>query len=88
MEEAGASINIPLGPHLKSYDVPQEVISDILKEGWADALVWANAFKEEDLPLYFLREGTPFGCGALKGSKEDCGENVAARVPGRCRSLR
>ena len=38
MEEAGASINIPLGPHLKSYDVPQEVITDILKEGWTDAL--------------------------------------------------
>ena len=82
MDEPGASINIPLGPHLKGYDVPQEVINDIVKEGWTDALVWANAFKEEDLQLYFLREGTTFGSGALKGSKEDCGENVAARVLG------
>ena len=84
MEEPGASINIPLGPHLKSYDVPQEVITDIIKEGWTDALVWANAFKEEDLQLYFLREGSPFGAvpAAQKGSKEDHG-GIAARRPGR-----
>ena len=82
MGEAGASINIPRGPHLKSYDVPQEVISDILKEGWEDALVWANAFKEDDLSIYFLRVGSAFGSGALKGSKEDCVETVAARIPG------
>ena len=87
MEEPGASINIPLGPHLKNYDVPQEVINDILKEGWADALVWANAFKEEDLPVYFPREGPSFGSGAHKGSKEDCGDMIAARRPGRCLSL-
>ena len=71
MDEPGASINIPLGPHLKGYDVPQEVITDILKEGWTDALVWANAFKEEDRQLYFLREGSPYGSGHQRGTKED-----------------
>ena len=59
MDEPGASINIPLGPHRKNYDVPQEVITDTLKEGWTDALVWANAFKEEDLPLYFSGRALP-----------------------------
>ena len=82
MQESGASISILLDPPLKNYDVPQEVPTDIIKEGWTDALVWANTFKEEDLPLYFLREGSPYGSVTQKGSKEDHG-GIAARRPGR-----
>ena len=62
-------------------DVPEEVIDDTLKMGYEDALVWANAFEEEDLAKCFFRPGTAFGPSDVEADKQDRPEIVAVGLP-------
>ena len=81
MAEPSSSAEVPLRGHLQKYDVPKEVIEDILKVGYEDALVWANAFKEDDLAKYFLRQGSPFGPSTVEADRQDTYEIVAVGLP-------
>ena len=66
-----SSAEVPLRDHLEKYDVPKEVIEDVLKSGYKCALVWANGFEEGDLAKYFLRPGSPFGPSNVEADKQD-----------------
>ena len=71
MVAENSSAEVPLRGHLQKFDVPKEVIEDILKVGYTEALVWANAFEEKDLAKYFLRPGSPFGPSNVEADKQD-----------------
>ena len=81
MAEPRSSAEVPRRAHLQKYDVLKEVTEDILKVGYADALVWANAFKEDDLAKYFLRRGSPFGPSEAEADRQDSDEIVAVGLP-------
>ena len=81
MMESEASVNVPMAPLLKSYGVPQEDVDEILKAGYEDALVWANAAKEDDLAKYFLRRGSPFRPSEAEADRQDSHEIVAVGFP-------
>ena len=66
-----SSAEVPLRGHLEKYDVPKEVIEDVLKSGYKCALVWANGFEEGDLAKYFFRQGSPFGPSNVEADKQD-----------------
>ena len=71
MVAENSSAEVPLRGHLQKLDVPKEVIEDILKVGYTDALVWANVLEEGDLSKYFLRPGSPFGPSDVEADKQD-----------------
>ena len=71
MAEPSSSADVLLRGHLQKYDVPKEVIEDILKVWDEDALVWAIAFKEDDLAKYFLRPGSHFGPSNVELDRQD-----------------
>ena len=81
MVEPSSSAEVPLGARHHKYEVPKEVIEDILKVGYEDALVWANAFKEDDLAKYFLRQGSPFWPSVVEADRQDTYKNVAVGLP-------
>ena len=66
-----SSAEVPLRGHLEKYDVPKEVIEDVLKSGYKCALVWANGFEEKDLAKYFLRPGSHFGPSNVEFDRQD-----------------
>ena len=72
MVAENSSAEVPLRGHLEKYDVPKEVVEDVLKSGYKCALVWANGFEEGDLAKYFLRPGSPFGPSNVEADKQDC----------------
>ena len=71
MTAVEGTVTVPLAAHLKKHGVPSEIVEDISKAGYEGALVWANAVKEEDLAVYFLRPGSAFGPSEDKGSPAD-----------------
>ena len=51
----------PIASHLTEFQVPKEIVEDIIKCGWSCALVWGSALKEDQLATLFLRPGSAYG---------------------------
>ena len=64
---------VPIASHLNDFGVPKEIQDDIIKCGWASALVWGSALKEEQLANLFLRTGSAYGPASAgnEGGPED-----------------
>ena len=61
MGDAELAPKVPIAAHLKEWQVPKEIIEDVVKCGWTCALVWGSALKEDQLATLFLRAGSAYG---------------------------
>ena len=74
---------VPIASHLTEFQVPKEIVEDIIKCGWTCALVWGSALKEEQLANLFLRTGTTYGPASEgnEGGPEDLPATCVGPVP-------
>ena len=50
-----------LATHLAAYNVPQEIIADVVNKGWVDAFHLVASLSKGDLQEYFLPAGSTHG---------------------------
>ena len=83
MGDAELAPKVPIAAHLKEWQVPKEIIEDVVKCGWTCALVWGSALKEDQLANLFLRAGSAYGpaSAGLEGSPQEFSATCVGPVP-------